>query len=322
MQDSIIVSVIIATYNMRQWIGETLGSILSQPEPDMYEVIVVDDGSTDGTGDFLREKYGGRIRYIYQENKGRSAARNAGFAVSHGKYIQFFDADDIMEPNALGERVAFLQDNPDYAVAHGSVVVFMEDDPTHFWEREANPHYAIGGILKEQIHRPFLIPIMALIRREWVELVGAMEEDRAIEGVEDWYFFLNIAINGGLFAYIDGPAVARYRWRRNHPIGAGRRFALRGMRALKKIKPLVHHRSDYKSLELDKAIATWQYGYGYALAQQVEKRQGLWLMVESLRYNQEKISIKMFQIILGLLMSPDQIEPAFYRLRKLLGRNQ
>jgi glycosyltransferase involved in cell wall biosynthesis len=321
MQDSIVVSVIIATYNMRPTIGETLDSILSQQGPDTFEVIVVDDGSTDGTGDFLREKYGERIRYIYQENKGRAAARNAGFAVSHGKYIQFFDADDIMEPNALGARLAFLQENLDYAVAYGSVVVFMEDDPTHFWEHAFKPYYKSGDILKAEIHRPFLIPIMALIRREWVELVGAMEEDRVIEGVEDWYFFLNIAINGGLFAYIDGPAVARYRWRRNHPIGAGIRHGLIGMRALEKIKPLVHHRLDYKSLELDKAIATWQYGYGYGLAQQGEKKQGLRLMVKSLRHNQERISVKMIQIILGLLMPPDQIEPAFYRLRKLLGNN-
>ena len=88
-----LVSVIIPTYNSAGYIEEALESVFEQTLQD-FEIIVVDDGSTDGTGEVLR-KYGDRIRYIYQENNGPASARNGGIRVARGEYIAFLDADDL-----------------------------------------------------------------------------------------------------------------------------------------------------------------------------------------------------------------------------------
>ncbi len=96
------VSVIVAAYNAEKYLRETLDSLFCQSMKD-YEVIVVDDGSADGTGEILAE-YGRNypaLRVIRQENKGPSAARNTGLAAASGEYVYFFDADDILEPDAL-----------------------------------------------------------------------------------------------------------------------------------------------------------------------------------------------------------------------------
>jgi len=93
------VSIIIPTFNYGKYICEALDSILSQTFEN-FEIIIVDDGSTDNTRDICLS-YGPRIKYIYQDNAGVSAARNKGMSVALGKYISFLDADDIMMPYKL-----------------------------------------------------------------------------------------------------------------------------------------------------------------------------------------------------------------------------
>jgi glycosyltransferase involved in cell wall biosynthesis len=95
-----LISICIPTYNRLDFISDALESCLNQTY-DKREIIVVDDGSNDGTGDFLRSKYGDKIRYVYQENKGSSNARNHGIGLSRGQYIVFLDSDDMLFHKAL-----------------------------------------------------------------------------------------------------------------------------------------------------------------------------------------------------------------------------
>ena len=92
-------SVIIPAYNRRAMLARAVESVLSQTFRD-YELIVVDDGSTDGTADEM-EKYRGRVRYIRQDNRGVSAARNAGIAASVSPHLEFLDSDDEWFPGKL-----------------------------------------------------------------------------------------------------------------------------------------------------------------------------------------------------------------------------
>lgn len=89
------VSVIIPTYQSINFISAAIDSVLSQTHKD-FEIIVVDDGSTDGTYDFLKEKYNEKINLVRQTNKGLASARNTGLKYSNGEFIQFLDADDIL----------------------------------------------------------------------------------------------------------------------------------------------------------------------------------------------------------------------------------
>ena len=106
----IIVSVIIPAYNCDRYIGEAIASVLAQTYTD-YELIIVDDGSTDNTAQAI-ESYGDRINYIYQTNQGVAPARNRGLAAAQGKYIAFLDQDDFFYPHKLASQVELMEQKP------------------------------------------------------------------------------------------------------------------------------------------------------------------------------------------------------------------
>lgn len=110
MLESPDLSVIIPTYNRLPLLQETLDSFVGKLSCT-YEVIVVDDGSTDGTRDFLRS-VPAPVRPIFNEHQGVQVARNAGMAETQGRYIKFLDDDDLLYPQAVDSQVAFLLDNP------------------------------------------------------------------------------------------------------------------------------------------------------------------------------------------------------------------
>jgi glycosyltransferase involved in cell wall biosynthesis len=106
-----LVSVVIPTYNQPAFLHEALESVFAQTFKD-YEIIVVNDGSTDDTGEQL-ERYGGRIRLITQENQGIGRARNRGMDAASGRYIAFLDHDDLWHRAKLETQVAYMQEHPD-----------------------------------------------------------------------------------------------------------------------------------------------------------------------------------------------------------------
>jgi glycosyltransferase involved in cell wall biosynthesis len=109
------VSVIIPTFNRAQFVTEAIDSVLSQSYKD-YEIIVVDDGSTDDTKGTLK-RYGEKIKYIYQKNSGVSAARNTGINEAKGVWVAFLDSDDEWIKNYLSVQVEQIRNFP-RAVAH------------------------------------------------------------------------------------------------------------------------------------------------------------------------------------------------------------
>lgn len=104
-------SVVIPTYNRAKYIGRAIRSVLAQTCDD-YEIIVVDDGSTDSTRRIVRS-FGSQVRYIRQRNRGPSEARNAGIRAARGQYIAFLDSDDRFTPNKLAENKAYLEAHPE-----------------------------------------------------------------------------------------------------------------------------------------------------------------------------------------------------------------
>ncbi len=112
--DAKLVSVVIPTYNYAHYLTGAVESALAQTYPDR-EVIVVDDGSTDDTRDRLAP-FRGRIRYVHQENRGLSAARNAGIRVARGALIAFLDSDDLWHPEKLAVQARYLDEHPEVAL--------------------------------------------------------------------------------------------------------------------------------------------------------------------------------------------------------------
>src|SRR5262245_21576355 len=102
-----LVTVVIPAYNCESFIDETLNSVYSQTYENI-EVLVIDDGSTDSTKEVLRRQ-GDRIRYLWQQNQGTAAARNAGLRNANGEFIAFLDNDDVWMPKKIQQQVEALQ---------------------------------------------------------------------------------------------------------------------------------------------------------------------------------------------------------------------
>lgn len=118
------VSIIIPTFNRGYLILDSLRSIFLQDYSD-YEIIVVDDGSTDNTEEVLSSLIeDNKIRYVKQDNHGESSARNHGILLSQGKYIAFLDSDDLFEPTKLKVQVQYMEEHPEIGLVHSGYTKF------------------------------------------------------------------------------------------------------------------------------------------------------------------------------------------------------
>ncbi len=197
------VSVIIPTYNRANYIGEAIESVLAQTYQD-YEIIVVDDGSTDNTRKVL-EQFDGHIEYIYQENRGEAAARNTGLLVSKGEYLVLLDSDDTILPQKLERQVAFLDTHPSVGVVY-SDLYFVDEDGKQLMLHSAykGKKGDSGNVLEALIRRGNFIPVhSAMVRRSCFDVVGQFNESLFIG--TDWEMWLRLA-EQYTFQYIDIPS--------------------------------------------------------------------------------------------------------------------
>jgi glycosyltransferase involved in cell wall biosynthesis len=110
-----LVSVIIPAYNYAQYLGRAIRSCLAQTHKRL-EIIVIDDGSTDGTAELIQSEFGGQINYLYQKNQGVSSARNTGMDHAKGEFITFLDADDYLTENSIELRLKAFADNQEIGI--------------------------------------------------------------------------------------------------------------------------------------------------------------------------------------------------------------
>ncbi len=190
MVDTIRVSSVIPTYNRAELVQRAIDSVLAQTCP-VDEIVVVDDGSTDGTREALQARYGDRIVYHWQPNAGVSAARNAGLALARGRYIALLDSDDLWLPEKTARQAAYLDANPHI----GMVVCDVAQADAGgrridlFRRRDVIPRD--GWVLAEVLANPALAPASAMFRREVYEDVGGF--DPALRTAEDLDFHLRVA---------------------------------------------------------------------------------------------------------------------------------
>lgn len=137
-QSDPVVSVVIATNNRKVWLTEALESVFAQTYKD-YEVIVVDDGSEDGTSDYLKERYGNRIRLFRTEGTNGPTAKNFGASYARGRYIGFLDDDDLWYPEKLEKQVAYMEAAPDNVAIVGSGCDHINAEGQPIWKENIPP---------------------------------------------------------------------------------------------------------------------------------------------------------------------------------------
>ncbi len=168
-----LISVIIPVYNGKQFLSEAINSILQQ-NYNPLEIIVVDDGSTDGTVR-LQNSFGEQVRYVYQENKGPAAARNTGLVAANGEFIAFLDSDDVWPPNKLKTQINCLLQDPKLKVTIGHTKSFDSE---------------IINANKILSEKDSVISVQlgsALFRKSAFEKVGTFDEKLKFSEDHDWF---------------------------------------------------------------------------------------------------------------------------------------
>ena len=204
------VSVVIAVFNGEPTIAATLESVFAQRFDGPLEVIVVNDGSTDGTRALL-DRYSDRIRVIDQENRGVSAARNAGIRAAAGEYIALLDADDTWTDDKLAKTVPVLDQNPE-CVAVYSDGITLDSTGGVFAPFYVGRGYDHSPTLDEMLdHGPWPMLLGTfVVRRETLLAIGGFAEEFGREyGAEDSFAFLRIREHGEM-VYLPQKLV-RYR---------------------------------------------------------------------------------------------------------------
>jgi glycosyltransferase involved in cell wall biosynthesis len=199
------VSVIIPNYNYGDFIGETLRSVLAQTFQD-FEVIVIDDGSTDKSREIIRgaeADFNGKLMLIEQKNEGVYSARNKGIRIARGKYIAFLDADDIWNRTALESLKLYLDGHPDVALAYANTQYFDSKTGkvlgTNFGEKAKRPRE--GQCSDELFLRGNFIPLMAsIVRREIFDAIGFFDPKLKVGGDYELWMRLTDRYSAG---YVD-----------------------------------------------------------------------------------------------------------------------
>lgn len=204
------VSVVIPTYNRAATLPRAVESALRQSRPP-YEVLVIDDGSTDETAEIIRN-YGSPVRHVLQENAGASSARNRGIAEATGEWVAFLDSDDEWLPNKLADQLSILEQYPELCWgASRSIRVGADGVETISpWLPRDQREIDEQGFLeffKPRI-RPYLFTTPGIIvKRSVFDRVG--EFDTRIHYLEDFELWCRVALMYPTFAYSPEPG---YRW--------------------------------------------------------------------------------------------------------------
>jgi hypothetical protein len=214
MDPSALVSIIIPTYNDSHVVCDAIDCSLNQTHNNI-EIIVVDDGSVDGTEGLLRDKYGNRIRYIRQENRGLSSARNTGVCCADGKYLQFLDADDLIDTNKISIQVKQLQNISCIALAYCDYIrsdisckeIYYEDRMSPVLQKEV----PLDDIMMKW-ETELSIPHHCFLFESEIFKKYGIAYDENLPNHEDWDLLMNVFALNPMILYID-IKLANYRIR-------------------------------------------------------------------------------------------------------------
>jgi len=188
-------SIIVPTYNRAGFIYKTIQSVLVQ-KFENYEVIVVDDGSTDNTSEIIQTIRDSRVQYYKKRNEERAAARNYGIAKARGEYVNFLDSDDLVLPHHLLTAFNFIQKNKPEVFHLG--YKFKDDDTG----KERWPKKIVD--INDQILRGNLLSCNGVFIRREIALQNRFNQTRVLSSLEDWELWIRLAAR---FKFMHNPEV-------------------------------------------------------------------------------------------------------------------
>jgi glycosyltransferase involved in cell wall biosynthesis len=196
------ISVVIPTYNRVELLKRSIDSVINQTIKP-FEIIIVDDGSNDGTEAMVKKKYDS-LKLIKQKNKGASAARNSGIKASSGEWICFLDSDDEWKNDKLEKQITAVANNSDYKFFHSNEIWIKNGKRIN--QKKKHKKYG-GDIFKKCLDMCRISPSSVLIDKSIFEEIGFFNENLVV--CEDYELWLRICDKYEVF-FIDEPLIFKY----------------------------------------------------------------------------------------------------------------
>ncbi len=194
--DSPLVSIVIPCHNAERWVADAIESALAQTYSPT-EVLVVDDGSTDGSIDVIRS-FGARVKLFFQNHRGASNARNKGIEEASGEFIHFLDADDILFPHCVTRKMEVsLRQNAD--VVYSGSFFFNLEANAGTYESHAPSRSDLPGLVVHII-RSSLVTTILLCRKDRLVRIGGFDEE--LTNGQEHELLLRLALTGAKFNYV------------------------------------------------------------------------------------------------------------------------
>ena len=274
------VSVVIPSYNCANYLRAALESVLAQSYRP-FEIIVIDDGSTDETQELIRDYP--QVIYVRQENSGPSRARNTGVRRAQGRYIAFLDADDIWTSGKLSAQMAIMESHPEVGIVFGDMQNFFADDapqqPVFQKYKLTEEFFGHPSLVMDPVAKLLRINFIAtgtvLARKDILESCGLFDEQ--VHAAEDWDLWLRIALRHPI-AYTASVVMLR----RRHDTNTSKNTEAMSSSALQVLEKLQCERADElarASVDINKHLEEGYTNLGYFYLRQMalgQARQALW----------------------------------------------
>ncbi|MFX1573980.1 MAG: glycosyltransferase family 2 protein [Promethearchaeota archaeon] len=183
-----LVSVIIPTYNRSSFIKETINSVINQTYQN-FEILIIDDGSTDNTKDIVLSFNDQRIQYIYQEHSGFPAVvRNTGMKIAKGEYIAFLDSDDLWFPQKLEKQIKLFEKYPSKLLISTNGIIFPAKPYIKFLDFKKDKIISLNELLRKNI----IINSSVLIKRSIINEIGFLDENSILKSGQDYDYWLRL----------------------------------------------------------------------------------------------------------------------------------
>lgn len=190
-----VLSIIIPCYNSAEYLTDALNSINRYKHKEIFEVIIVNDGSTDAaTLELLNKLEGYNYIILHQRNKGPAAARNAAIVIAKGEYLLFLDSDNKIKPKYIDEGIKILETKNDIGIVYANAIFFGETSSARFKSQK----FTLPSIL----HGNY-VDMCCLMRKKVWEKLGGFDENKVVIGHEDWEFWIRAGFSGVGFYFID-----------------------------------------------------------------------------------------------------------------------
>jgi hypothetical protein len=215
MRDVPLVSIIIPTYNNKEWISQAINCSLDQTY-SKKEIIVVDDGSDDGTEKLIKQKYGESVLYFKQKNKGPGSARNTGIRHASGQYLQFIDADDFIFPEKIEIQVDSLKNFSERSISYCKYKI-CDEQLNEIRQDQTKTFLGEGNQLENLILRwetEISIPIHCFLFNMEFFKKNKIKFDEKLPANEDWQCWIEIFSLRPNVVFVNKP-LAYYRVRTN-----------------------------------------------------------------------------------------------------------